>query len=104
MKAIILAAGKGRRFGKYTNNRPKCLIEFDGVSLLERQIQTYKKAGINDIHIHIDHIMIRDRGSVSKANTTKNEFAFDGIIAKRFKFIGFLCKCFGTKKHKKDND
>lgn len=49
MKAIILAAGMGNRFGKYTEGRPKCLLEVGGISILERQIRTFRRLGINDI-------------------------------------------------------
>jgi len=49
MKAIILAAGAGTRLGKYTENLPKCMLNFDGKTLLERQIETLKSCGINDI-------------------------------------------------------
>ncbi len=38
MKAIILAAGEGTRLRPYTLDRPKCLVEVDGVSLLDRQL------------------------------------------------------------------
>ncbi|WP_197685163.1 phosphocholine cytidylyltransferase family protein [Herminiimonas arsenitoxidans] len=37
-KAIILAAGEGTRLRPYTLDRPKCLVEVDGVSLLDRQL------------------------------------------------------------------
>lgn len=40
MKAIILAAGNGRRLGK---EKPKCLIKINGKSILERQISILKK-------------------------------------------------------------
>ena len=51
MKAIILAAGMGTRLGKYTKNLPKCMLIFHGKTLLERQIETLRKAGITDISI-----------------------------------------------------
>ena len=51
MKAIILAAGMGTRLGKYTENLPKCMLQFNGKSLIERQIETLRKAGITDISI-----------------------------------------------------
>lgn len=40
MKAIILSAGQGSRLGHMTDDRPKCLIEFNGRSLLDRQLDT----------------------------------------------------------------
>jgi choline kinase len=49
MRAIILAAGVGRRLAKYTRNRPKCLLEIGGRSLLEWQIETLRQGGIDDI-------------------------------------------------------
>ena len=39
MKAIILAAGIGDRLGKYSNNKPKSLLEFNGKTLLKRHIE-----------------------------------------------------------------
>jgi L-glutamine-phosphate cytidylyltransferase len=38
LKAIILAAGEGTRLRPYTLDRPKCLVEVDGQSLLDRQL------------------------------------------------------------------
>lgn len=51
MKAIILAAGMGTRLGKYTKNLPKGMLMFNGETLIEKQIETLKEAGINDIII-----------------------------------------------------
>ena len=51
MNVIILAAGKGERLRPLTNDKPKCLIELFGKSLLERQIDLYHELGINDISI-----------------------------------------------------
>ncbi len=49
MKAIILAAGMGTRLGKYTQGKPKCMLEFRGKPLLQWQVGALRKAGINDI-------------------------------------------------------
>jgi choline kinase len=38
MKAIILAAGRGSRMGKLTEDQPKCLTLIDGRTLLERAL------------------------------------------------------------------
>jgi len=49
MRAIILAAGKGKRLDEIRGNDPKCLIEIGGVSLIERQIQTLRTIGVTDV-------------------------------------------------------
>jgi len=51
MKAIILAAGRGSRMRHMTDDRPKCLVEFQGRALLDRQIDALRAAGIQDIGI-----------------------------------------------------
>ncbi|MCG3773537.1 MAG: Bifunctional protein GlmU [Nitrospira sp.] len=51
MRAIILAAGRGSRLGLLTSQRPKCLAEIRGVSLLARQIGALREAGINEIAV-----------------------------------------------------
>ena len=49
MNAIILAAGMGTRLRPLTNDRPKCLVEVNGVPMVERQIQFLKERGIDNI-------------------------------------------------------
>jgi len=49
MNAIILAAGMGTRLRPLTNDRPKCLVEVNGVPMVERQIQFLREKEINDI-------------------------------------------------------
>ena len=51
MKAIIIAAGIGSRLGDLTKDLPKPLIDVNGKSILERQIELFKKFGINEIFI-----------------------------------------------------
>ena len=48
-KAIILSAGKGSRLLPLTAERPKCLIDLSGRSLLEWQLDALQGAGIGDI-------------------------------------------------------
>ena len=48
MKAIILSAGQGSRLGHLVDDRPKCLIDFNGRSLLDRQLDTLDANGINE--------------------------------------------------------
>jgi choline kinase len=45
-KAIILSAGQGSRLGHLVDDRPKCLIDFAGRTLLDRQLDTLAANGI----------------------------------------------------------
>jgi choline kinase len=50
MRAIILAAGRGLRLQLPEDQQlPKCLLRFDGMSLLERHLHMLKSAGIDDV-------------------------------------------------------
>lgn len=51
MKAIILAAGQGTRLKKYTEDLPKGMLSFLGQTIIERQINLYRKCGIDAIVI-----------------------------------------------------
>lgn len=51
MKALILAAGQGTRLKKYTENLPKGMLSFMGKTIIERQIELYRKCGIENIII-----------------------------------------------------
>lgn len=51
MRLIILAAGQGTRLSPLTDDRPKCMVELAGRALIERQIETAKSVGLNDIVI-----------------------------------------------------
>ena len=49
MDALILAAGSGTRMKGI--DKPKCLLEFNGVSLINYQINCFKKLGIKRIFV-----------------------------------------------------
>lgn len=49
MKTVILAAGVGQRLGECTGDRPKCLLEFAGKSLLQRHLANLHYYGIKEI-------------------------------------------------------
>ncbi len=48
MKAIILAAGVGKRLQAITDQRPKCLIQVNGKTLLERTLTALGAAGVRE--------------------------------------------------------
>lgn len=50
MRAIILAAGRGSRLRQAADQqRPKCLMQFGGRSLLERHLVLLRKAGVEEV-------------------------------------------------------
>ena len=53
MKVIILAAGQGTRLRPLTDDRPKCMVEVSGKSLLNRQLETMYTCGIHEEDIYI---------------------------------------------------
>lgn len=61
----MLLAGEGSRLRPYTNDRPKCLVEVNGKSMLDRQLAVFKEHGIKDISFvtgyHAE--MLADKGA-----------------------------------------
>ena len=50
-KCLIVAAGLGSRLKDHTEHSPKCMLDFGGKTLLERQLSSYKKNGIVDVSL-----------------------------------------------------
>ena len=56
MKALMLAAGVGRRlFGDNNDDLPKALLRFEGQSLLERHIETLQFCNIEELVLVVGH-------------------------------------------------
>jgi len=51
VKAIILAAGRGSRMKSLTDERPKCMVELRGKTLLAWQLEALRGAGISEIAV-----------------------------------------------------
>ena len=49
MDALILAAGRGTRMGGI--DKPKCLLDIGGISIIDNQIKNFKSVGINRIFV-----------------------------------------------------
>jgi L-glutamine-phosphate cytidylyltransferase len=50
-QAIILAAGQGRRLWPFTKERPKCLLDIGGKSIIEHQVDMLVSCGIERIAV-----------------------------------------------------
>jgi L-glutamine-phosphate cytidylyltransferase len=51
LKAVILAAGQGTRLRPLTDDRPKCLVEIAGKTILDHQLEILRAAGVDDITV-----------------------------------------------------
>jgi len=49
MKAIILAAGQGTRLRPLTNDRPKCMVEYNNKPIIDYILETMKECKLSDI-------------------------------------------------------
>jgi choline kinase len=80
MKAIILSAGQGSRLGHLVDDRPKCLIDFNGRTLLDRQLDTLEVNGVHEavvvtgFHDELVQEAISRRGSGPNVRTIYNPF------------------------------
>lgn len=55
MQAIILAAGMGRRLGEFTANNTKCMLEVNGVRLIDRMLGQLSRIKLSRIVIVIGY-------------------------------------------------
>ena len=67
MKAVILAAGVGKRLGVVTGNRPKCLLDVGGRSLLVRYFDALLEAGVKSAVLVVGHQQELIRSAVGDA-------------------------------------
>jgi len=80
MKAIILSAGQGSRLGHLVDDRPKCLIDFSGRTLLDRQLDTLAANGVDEavvvtgFHDELIEQAIAARGGGPTVRTVYNPF------------------------------
>jgi choline kinase len=83
MKAIIVAAGMGRRLAPYTDDRPKTLVEVNGRSILQRQVDAYRAAGVSEINIVRGYM--KEKIVVEGARTFDNDdFRNNNILTSLF--------------------
>src|SRR5437763_12036926 len=80
MKAIILSAGQGSRLGHLVDDRPKCLIDFNGRTLLDRQLDTLEANGVHEavvvtgFHDELVNAAIAARSGGPEVRTIFNPF------------------------------
>jgi N-acetyl-alpha-D-muramate 1-phosphate uridylyltransferase len=68
MKAMIFAAGLGKRLGKITQNIPKALVDINGKTALQIAVERCSSYGFNDIIINVHHFADMVESEVARLN------------------------------------
>ena len=88
MKAIIVAAGRGRRLGAETDEIPKCMVSVGGRAILHWQIDALAAAGVDDIVIvrgYLGDRIVAPAGAAPKVRFVDNpEWASNNILTSLF--------------------
>ena len=65
---MILAAGKGTRFGKLTENTAKVLIDINGKSILQLAVEKCTSSGFDEIIVNVHHFADMVEDEISRLN------------------------------------
>ncbi len=68
MKAMILAAGLGKRLGKITENIPKALVDINGKTALQIAVEKCSVHGFDEIVVNVHHFADMVEDEVSRLN------------------------------------
>ncbi len=99
MKAVSLAAGVGRRLGDDFARKPKCLLAFNGRSLLERHVRLLTDLGTEEIVIGIGyqaqqiHQALKDAHAEDRVRTVYNPYFERGSIVTLWAMRRELASC-----------
>jgi NDP-sugar pyrophosphorylase family protein len=66
MKAMIFAAGLGKRLGEISKSIPKALVEINGKSILQLAVEKAVKHGFDDIIVNIHHFADKVEDEIQK--------------------------------------
>lgn len=80
MQAIILAAGMGKRLKELTMNNTKCMVQVNGVTLIDRMLHQLDKQDISKIIIVVGYEREKLKEYISTLNITKPVIYIDNII------------------------
>ncbi len=55
MKAIILAAGMGTRISRFIDEKPKCMVDIGGTTLIKYTVNLLRQKGVGDITVAVGY-------------------------------------------------
>ena len=100
MKAVILAAGQGTRLRPLTNRLPKCLVQVNGKPILQYQLESLDRVGVQDCVIVVGFMEQQVR---SRFGPRFGNVALTYISNKDFKETNNLYSLWLAKKHLLDD-
>lgn len=68
MKAMIFAAGLGKRLGSITESTPKALVDINGKTVLQMAVEKCSSYGFDDIIINVHHFADMVEDEVERLN------------------------------------
>lgn len=81
MQSLMLAAGMGKRLGRYTQNGTKCMVQVNGKALIEYAIEALVKAGIKKFTLVVGY-----RSEVLK-DFIKSKFNEENLCGMKIEYI-----------------
>lgn len=81
MQALMLAAGMGKRLGRYTQNGTKCMVQINGKALIEYAIEALVKTGVKKFTLVVGY-----RSDVLK-NYIQSKFNEDNLCGMKIDYI-----------------
>ena len=81
MQALMLAAGMGKRLGRYTQNGTKCMVQINGKALIEYAIEALVKSGVKKFTLVVGY-----RSDVLK-NYIQSKFNEDNLCGMKIDYI-----------------
>ena len=94
MRAIILAAGVGRRLSDLTTDIPKCLLVVDGKTLLSRHMECLLAAGVNKVTVVVGYLAEQIEAELIP---WKRKIAVDTVFNSEFRKGSILSLYHGVK-------
>jgi len=86
MKAIIIAAGSGKRLLPLTKDKPKCMLNILGKPLISQTLETFRNSDVNDVAIirgyEGDKINFNDVAYFTNSNFENNNILHSLMYAK----------------------
>jgi choline kinase len=88
VRGLVLAAGRGSRMGNATEDKPKCLNQLDGRTLLDWQLTSLDEAGIEQLLVvrgYLKEMLVGEYGVVNNLRWNETNMVSSLFCASAFK-------------------